>query len=207
MYLSGLGPLYLREGMPVSTPTLRQEALSIIEDLNLLGILCRYGRAEVVGSVALDLVVKLDIDVHLLVEATDLLPIIDSIYHQLLDRPRVREVRLSDYRDEGAVKIGIDHCPDASGDWSIDLWVTNRIETTAYDFTARLQRELRPEHRRAILAIKQHYYRLGRLRGGLSRRIYLAVLEGGVRGVDEFEASAYAARVGTCGREGCCSCA
>jgi hypothetical protein len=164
------------------------EAEEIIRELALLDLLSRYGDARVVGSVALDLVVKLDIDIHLLVAADDLLAVVDSVYRQLLDRPRVREVRISDYRDEGAVKIGIDRYPGPSGTWSIDLWITNRVETTAFATVERLRRELLPEHRQAILAIKRHYDRQGLLRDGLSSRIYEAVLAGGVRSVKAFEA-------------------
>jgi hypothetical protein len=169
---------------------LRQEAEGIIRELGLLELLNRYGDARVVGSVALDLIVKLDIDIHLLVAADDLLAVVDSVYHQLLDRPRVREVRITDYRAEGAVKIGIDRHPGPSGTWSLDLWITNRIETTAFATVERLRRELRPDHRRAILAIKRHYDRQGLLRDGLSSRIYEAVLDGGVRTVEAFEAYA-----------------
>jgi hypothetical protein len=45
---------------------LRREAEEIIARLGLLEMLRSYGRAEVVGSVALDLVVRRDIDIHLL---------------------------------------------------------------------------------------------------------------------------------------------
>ena len=58
---------------------LKAEAESVIEELGLLGLLRGYGRAGVVGSVALDLIVKRDIDIHLLVEGRDLLKVVDGV--------------------------------------------------------------------------------------------------------------------------------
>ena len=66
----------------------------------------------------LDLIVKLDIDIHLLVDSPDLLAMTDRVYHALLDHPRIREVRITDYRAEGGVKIGIAAHPAPSGVWS-----------------------------------------------------------------------------------------
>jgi hypothetical protein len=103
---------------------LAQEAQGILQELSLLELLRRYGDPRLVGSVPLDLIVKLDIDIHVLVNRHDLLNIVDSIYHQLLEDELIHEVRITDYRPEG-VKIGIDRYPAPSGDWSIDIWVTN----------------------------------------------------------------------------------
>lgn len=58
---------------------LKAEAEGVIEELGLLGLLWGYGRAGVVGSVALDLIVKRDIDVHLLVAGRDLLEVVDGV--------------------------------------------------------------------------------------------------------------------------------
>jgi hypothetical protein len=165
---------------------LKREAEAIIAGLALLDLAGRYGRAEVVGSVALDLIVKLDIDVHLLADTPDLLAVTDRIYHALLDHPRVQEVRITDYRAEAGVKIGIDAYDGPSGAWSIDIWVTDRVEATAFDDTRELRRCLTPAHRAAILAIKRAYHARHELHDGLSRRIYEAVVDKGVRSEDEF---------------------
>ncbi len=166
---------------------LLSEAQEIIAALDLFSLLSRYGKVRLVGSVALDLIVKLDIDLHLLVATHDLLSVVDGIYHPLLERPQVHEVRITDWRQEGGVKIGIDAYPSRSGDWSIDLWVTDRPEATAFALVDDLKSRLRREHREVILALKHHYHQGGLLRQGLSLLIYRAVLDGGVRSVDEFE--------------------
>ena len=166
--------------------SLRTEAEEILQNLDLLELLNRYGEAQVVGSVALDLVVKRDIDVHLVVRSSDLLGTVDEIYHQLLEKEHIREVRISDYRDRASMKIGIDTYPGASGHWSIDIWMTHRVETTGFALVDRLKRALRPEHREAILRIKTEYHRRGRLRDGFSASIYEAVVDKGVQSVEDF---------------------
>lgn len=164
---------------------LAQEAHEIITELSLLELLRRFGDARLVGSVPLDLIVKLDIDIHVLVSNRDLLNTVDSIYHRLLENEQIREVRISDYRPEG-VKIGIDSYPGTSGDWSIDVWVTSQVETTGFSFVERLESELLPVHRSAIMEIKRSYHHQGLLRDGISMRIYQAVLDDKVRSVKEF---------------------
>jgi hypothetical protein len=172
----------------VMKSNLKAEAEKIIGELRLLNLLSLYGRTGVVGSVAYDLIVKLDIDIHLLVpEGTDLLSTVDSIYHQLLDHEYVREVRISDYREDHAIKIGIDRYPENSGDWSIDIWVTDKAEETAFGYVDNLRKALRPEHREAILGIKEYYHKLGQLRDGMSVLIYEAVIDNSVRTVEEFK--------------------
>ncbi|MCW4050674.1 MAG: hypothetical protein NWE89_13165 [Candidatus Bathyarchaeota archaeon] len=113
--------------------SLNTEAHGILKETGLLEILSTYGRAEVVGSVALDLIVKLDIDIHVLVENPELIETVNMIYPRLLEHPNIAEMRISDYRPDG-VKIGVDRYPATSGDWSIDIWVTNKIESTAFQY-------------------------------------------------------------------------
>lgn len=175
---------------------LREEADGIIRQAGLLALLNEHGHACLVGSVALNLVVKLDIDFVLLVESPDILAAVDRVYHRLLDLPAVREVRISDYREEGGVKIGIDTYPGASGAWSIDIWVTDRPETSGIALAERLCRELLPEHRTVILDIKGVFHQRDLLRDGMSKQIYLAVLDHDVRTVDEFERYLDSQRVG-----------
>jgi hypothetical protein len=166
--------------------SLREEALGIVSELGLLGTLGRHGRAELVGSVALDLIVKLDIDVHLLVESRDLYSVANQIYPELLRHPKVDEVRITDYKD-GSVKIGVDRYPSASGAWSIDLYITNQPEKTAFSYVNELRDRLDEETRGAIMDIKRHYHRRGLLRDGLSHRIYEAVVRRGARTVADFQ--------------------
>jgi hypothetical protein len=165
---------------------LKREAERIIEELDLLRLLSAYGEARIVGSVALDLIVKLDIDIHLLVDNLDVLEVVNGISNSLLTYGNVPEVRITKIPGHG-IKVGVDKYPSGSGDWSIDILVTNDPSSTAFDSAERLRASLTPEQRKVILALKRHYYAEGRLRDGMSHRIYTAVIERGVRTIDEFE--------------------
>ena len=154
-----------------------------------MGILERYGDARVVGSVVLELIVKLDLDIHVLLPHGDLMDVTNKITTELLNTEGIREVRISDYRkSSNGIKIGIDECPAPSGNWTIDIWLTKDWTTTGFDITERINAELTPMHRETILRLKRHYYDKGLLRDGISSKIYDAVLKG-VTTIDEFEAA------------------
>jgi hypothetical protein len=167
--------------------SLKAEAEDIIRRLSLIQLLSRYGDARVVGSVALDLIIRRDIDIHLLVEANDLFSIVDNIYRDLLTKEHVRDVRISDYRERSGILIAIDSYPGASRDWSIDIWITNRKERTGFALVERLKQELSPEQREVIMKIKGVYHKRGQLRDSMSNAIYQAVIDAGVRDVKGFQ--------------------
>jgi len=75
----------------------------------------------------------------------DLFAVADELYRHLLDHDRVREVRVTDFRGRGSLKVAVDRYAGPSGDWKIDIWVTNRPETVDLEGTARLARTLTPE--------------------------------------------------------------
>ena len=166
---------------------LKQEALGIINELDLLDFLGTLGESWIVGSVALDLIVKPDIDIHLLIEHDNLLKTADQISHYLINQPKIKEIRITDWREEGGIKLGVDVYPGSSETWSIDVWITSRAETTGFKLVDELKDRLKPEHRYAIMEIKRHYYQQGKLRDGMSMKIYRAVLDKNVRTVEDFE--------------------
>ena len=166
---------------------LRKEAIEIMERLHLIRLLERYGEARVVGSVVLELIVKLDLDVQVHITGHPLMAAMNAISNELLDNQEIREVRISDYRPRG-IKIGIDRCPGPSGNWTIDIWLTTDRSTTAFEKTEMLLPRLTSDKREIILSLKQHYYSLGSLRDGISSVIYDAVLNG-ISDLESFEAS------------------
>ena len=173
--------------MIINTNDLKREAESIVKNLSLLEILRRYGEVRVVGSVALNLIVKRDIDLHVVVQTDDLFEVVDQIYHALLGIKDVMHIRISDYRGRGGIKVGIDSYTGLSGDWSIDLWITNLPETTGFALVDRLNQQLTNEQRKAIMTIKKALHSRSELRDGISTQIYAAVVDNDVRTVTEFE--------------------
>ena len=84
---------------------MKEEAENIVAELGLLELLSRYGEARILGSVALDLIVKPDLDVHLLIQSSDLWTISSSICGQLLDHRKLSEIRISDHRERESLSM------------------------------------------------------------------------------------------------------
>jgi len=168
---------------------LREEGQGIIARLGLLDLLRVWGEARVVGSVALGLVVRRDMDIHVLVPGKQVLETaVWGTCSALFARGAGRELRVTDYRwEREALKVAIDNYPGSSGPWSIDIWMTTRPESTAFAATEHLRATLTAEARSAILALKRRYDACGLLKDGLSAEIYEAVTCGGVKTVEEFE--------------------
>lgn len=166
---------------------LMREAKGILKETQLLSLLSNFGDARLVGSVALDLVVKLDIDIHVFLGGSSSMHSAKTLLPMLLDLENIREVRITDYRHIESVKMTIDYYPGHSGYWSIDIWLTIDSSTTGFDQVESIKRTLTEEFRELILSIKTHYYKFGLLHDGLSNLIYDAVITRGVKTVEEFE--------------------
>ncbi len=170
-----------------TSKVLRDEAFEIIEELGFLVMLGQYGDARLVGSVALDLVVKPDIDFHLFIARSDVVNVAESIKSSLIADERIRDIRVSDYLENDSLKIGIDSLPGRSAEWSIDIWITSDISTAGFEETDRIMGLLNEDNRNTILELKRFYFEKGQLHNSLSSVIYRAVLEDGVSNLEEFE--------------------
>ena len=166
---------------------LRDEAFEIIEAFGFLEMLGQYGDARLVGSVALDLVVKPDIDFHLVIDRSDVVNVAESIKSSLIADERIREIRVSYYLENYSLKIGIDSLPGRSAEWSIDIWITSDVSTTGFEETERIRSLLDEEKRDKVLELKRFYFGKGQLHNGMSSTIYRAVLDYGVSNLDEFQ--------------------
>jgi hypothetical protein len=173
--------------MTTAPPPSRQEAFWIIEELNLIEFLNTLGKAHLVGSVALDLLVKPDIDLHLLVNHPNLMETSNAVIAYLLDQPKIREVRVTDWRDKGGIKLGVDQYPGENAAWDLDIWITDREETGGLAALQEFLQLLTPQQRETILDLKSYFYRQDLLRDGISLQIYTAVLKHGIKTIGEFE--------------------
>lgn len=105
--------------------SLMGEAMSIVKALGILREAESLGEARLVGSVALDPVVKRDIDVHVLLP-TDA-GLVEAAFRMAtypLNHDDVEHIRLSDHRYQRAMKAAVDALPGPSGPWSLDVWLT-----------------------------------------------------------------------------------
>jgi hypothetical protein len=166
---------------------LRIEAEKVIEDLDIMGLLNAYGHARIVGSVALDLIVKRDIDIHVLVLLRDTMDMAQHLMSFLLKAEGVTEVTVKDHRERASLKVGIEEYQGESGPWSIDIWLTTDVSTTGFALVDELEEFLDEDMREVVLSIKRHYHIRDLLQNGLSSLIYRAVTEGQVKNANEFE--------------------
>jgi len=180
-----------RQSAP-SQDELYREAMGLLRRLGLMRMVREVGRAWLVGSVPLKLIVKPDIDVHVLVGEDDTplaeAPEVDAaltIARGLMERCGVRKLEVLRFLFRRAVKIGFDQ---RVGDrtWHIDVWVTSDRENLGTGPTRWVRRRLTPALRRAILRLKRYYAERDMCRFGMSAELYRAVIEHGVRTPRQF---------------------
>lgn len=162
------------------------EAKKIISDLDLLKMLEQYGETRLVGSVALEMIVKRDIDLHVLVDTEDLAAVAEKISLELMKNHNIKDVVVFRDRSKYGVKLSIHDFPGETGPWLIEIWITDWIENTQFAFTELLQRTLTHKQRDIIMQITEDFYYQGFLKDELRTLIYRAVLEGGVQNSREF---------------------
>lgn len=163
----------------------KQEAQKVIDELGIMSVLKSTGDARVVGSVALDVIVKRDIDIHVVVK--DLFNAIDKIYRHLISHDNIHEVKIKDFGNSNGILVGVDEYKTEKGTWSIDFWVTTDEKTTGFADVQKLLQDMTQEHRAIIVQIKNDYCtNFGGTSHGLSPKIYKAVVYDGIRDTESF---------------------
>ncbi len=166
---------------------LQLEAIRIIDEIGILELLNSYGEAKIVGSVAHKLIVKKDIDVHLLTKR-DLLEITFLVLDFFKNQNNRIEVYYEDFRDhKSAMFIGVKDYPGSTHNWYIDIWITSNREYTGFDQVGYFKRVLTQNQRKTILLIKEKYDAMGMLNNGFSSVVYEAVLNEKVTNLKQFK--------------------
>lgn len=164
----------------------RRVALDLLAELRAVEHLSRLGQVEITGAVRHRLVVAHDIDVDVTAEELDAAACFEAVGKIAVDPRVVRVVYRNDRQRFGWLAFDI-VCRLYDGeDWVIELYV-NGPNASYAGWTAELARELAnvltPEHRRAILELKEA------LAGDVDYRsmdVYRAVVDGGIRDLDGF---------------------
>jgi hypothetical protein len=179
--------------------TLRDEADDVVAALGLDTSLAMFGDATRVGSSALGLMVVRDIDLTVACPRLD-----TSTRHAVLQlgvslgmNDRVRAVSFrndtthwnTDPAYPDGLYLGIKYRKPAGEDWNIDIWFVDEPERQPdLEHLRTLAPRVTPEARAAILRVKRELVRRGTYASIRSFAVYTAVLDGGVRTVDEFDA-------------------
>lgn len=176
--------------------TLKTTADTILAESCLLETLAAYGEVKVVGSYALDVMLRPDIDVYV-VAAEHHWENIRSLMNALMDQRYFSEIGFLNWIDfptENHVDIkGYYFQPCRWVEnvfWKIDLWLI----TPEFDKDTELTQKFAgllsesPEKRDLILEIKNAFRKGNGYETGISgQRIYEAVLEKGVTSFEDFK--------------------
>jgi hypothetical protein len=181
------------ERKAVSQEELNREARELLRRLGLMEMVREVGEAWLVGSVPLKLIVKPDIDVHVLVGGEERRSGPDApevaaamaIARNLMERCGVHKLEVLRFLFRSAVKIGFDSRV-GSRTWHVDVWVTTDRENLGTGPTRWVQRRLTPALRQAILKLKRYYAARDMCKFGMSGGLYRAVIEAGVRTPRQF---------------------
>lgn len=168
---------------------LQAEARDVVAELDLLSLLGGLGRVEVIGSAASGLMVWRDLDISVYTSAPR--EEVADVVRVLVAHPEVRDLHfLGPHMPSGEAKDQRYYAVVLFRDWKIDLslW-TSTGPSGGFSDAAELRGRLDDETRLAILRIKDHWCGLDSYPDVVSGvDVYDAVLNHGVRTVDEFQA-------------------
>jgi hypothetical protein len=178
----------------VQEKELQRQAYEVLETLNLLHFLSRYGQPKIVGSLALGLMTWRDIDIDL--ETPE--EIRDKDFWQtakyLLAQNGVTLVTLVDNRKRieknrpTSMYIGGKYQAHEGAIWKIDIRFVSEQHAIAQKYIDRISSELTDSKRRAILSIKHIVAQDSRYRTEISSvDIYEAVLTKSVTDLKGFK--------------------
>lgn len=168
---------------------LQKEAKQVLEDLKLLSFLSTFGKPELVGSIVTGLMTWRDIDMSIIVEPKeeDMWAIAQYIFKQ----ENTYSVWVADYRirvDSPFPKglyVGVKYKKPEGEIWKIDIWLKQDVKDI--QATNELMKKLDATNREIILQIKHQVADHPKYRKEIfSTDIYTAVLEKGVRNIEEF---------------------
>lgn len=175
---------------------LQVEAASVERDLDLESLFEPIGRPVRVGSAALGLMVRCDLDVTVICPKLDK-PSVLQVGCHLANHPRVRQVLFRD--DTGHWKternypdglyLGLKYLSPVATDWNVDIWFVDEPRRQPdLALVQSLPPQLNADVRTSILRIKAAWSAQPEYgRSVRSVDIYTAVLDDGVRSIDQFE--------------------
>ena len=169
----------------------RQSAWRVLERLDLMRRWTRYGEPFVVGSVALGVVVRPDIDMEIVTDE----PRVEDGFAVVAECDRLPGVLRGRYRNElvngdptlpAGLYWKLDYQADDGHVWTIDMWLLDRdAPRRGLDATTRLGPLLTDDRRALVLAIKEAAVANDRRVSGLA--VCQAVVYDDVGSLQEFD--------------------
>lgn len=162
----------------------------ILNSRGLKEILSGYGDLTIIGSFALNLLIKPDLDIYVKIPSYDLKKhfeifanIAETLHPLRMKFIDLREVNWTDFPMKEGLFIGVSLIQDGI-EWSIDGWaLTPNIYEERVAYHQEVQRLLTPELRPVVWEIKSQIYKSPAYK---SRDLYQAVLKEHVNSLSEF---------------------
>jgi hypothetical protein len=171
-------------------------ANDILAKTNAVEIFSKLGKVEIIGSLRLKMMYRLDIDLLVISEKIEKSKA-QEITKQFLDTGIFQTVALADYQTFPAYDMPLGFyweliIPHENKNWKFDVWYlkpeeryTDLVLSSIKKFESALAKN--PEKAETILKIKEAYFDGVKYKDKVkSFDIYTAVLENGVNSVEEF---------------------
>lgn len=168
----------------------RQAAEAILSELDLMNQWRRFGRPVLVGALSFDLAVAPDIDMEVYCPELRIEHGFEVLARCAL-HPRVTSAQFVNGLNtpDQALYWQLHYCDGEGTDWKVDMWSApeDYALPRGENFVGPMRKALTPETRTAILALKEARA-AGEVPAFWSIDLYRAVLEGGVRTIDQWRA-------------------
>lgn len=183
---------------------LHAEGQQVLDDLNLIPELEKLGKPFIVGSFALELLTRRDIDFEVVVDQLDKKQVQEICSYLIgLDHPRMDFTIMDNTVDKvpqlpNSYYVGViyirkeipfkDRNPKSPLSWQIDIHFLTEEYSRSKAKTEDIKSKLNPQNKLSILEIKKNIAQNPKYhREVFSTDIYEAVLDHGVKNLDEFK--------------------
>ena len=172
---------------------LEKEAKSVLKDTNLIKLLSKHGKVEIVGSLALGLLVWRDIDIDVVMNRNFDTDKYFQMVIELFKHKNIKDLRLIDNRTSfeknrpKSMYIGVFYQKQVGEKWKIDIRFVHKKDAYAIDYLNVIRSKLNKKNRLNILKIKETVYThplYGKEFSSVD--IYEAVLIHGIHNIRDF---------------------
>ena len=173
---------------------LHTTADKILQELDLINFLKKYGKVNIVGSYALNLMTWEDIDIVVISQTSEISykDFLDTVIY-LFPKENIYSLDIQDFRKSiyperpQGIYCGIKYLMKPDIFWKIDIWFF-LSENKAVENVEKIKSKLNDQNRRIILEIKntmREEFPHGKKISGID--VYNAVLENKVTNLEEFK--------------------
>lgn len=173
----------------------RKQAAKILKNSRVIELFSDYGTVKLVGSYALNVMLRPDLDIYVLTKKQDFEKL-SKILNRLFSKNYFQQICFANWYDfsresgiegyylEPKINIGKNR-------WKLDIWfmTEDQYKPHTEKFLGLLNNDFNPEIKRGIiLELKNHFRDGEKYKGNINgKMIYKAVLEDGIKTPKEFE--------------------